>query len=139
MEETEGLRRALSLASEPAERELLLLEIAAKEVQLEKAVYEKNYGIDELVREIAQMEEEASRGKIIAPADGVLTDVTFKRTGDRIDPREVLITLERTDGMLLRVDNANDYFRYGMEVTVEVGPAKSRVQLTCLLYTSRCV
>jgi len=59
-----------------------------------------------------------------------VTDINYKREGERVALNEVMVTIARTDGMLLQLDNSNGYFRYGMDVTVEVGPVKSRTVLT---------
>ena len=129
-ERIDALAQQLALTADRAEREQLRLQIAYEQVLLEKELYEQTIKIADTQRAIAELEERSANNVLRAPADGVVTNLAYMREGDRVAVGDELVTLRREDGMLIRVDNANDYFRYGMRVNVEVGPAKNRTTLT---------
>lgn len=123
-------REKLTNLTDPYAQALLLLQIQRDEIALEQYCYQQRQTIDTLKAEIAEIEETARQTVLYAPADGVIDEISYKREGDKISTSEVLITLSRTDGMLLRIENKSGGFRFGMPVTVETGRNKTRVQLT---------
>ena len=125
-----ALSEQYAAATSQYERELLSLQIARAEIALEQYTYQQERQIASLQEDIADLEAARENHVLLAPYDGEISAITYKREGDMVSSNEVLITLSRMDGMLLRVDNSSGYFRYGMQVIVEVGPAKERVQLT---------
>lgn len=123
------MQRSLLNAADSYERELLQLKMQRAEIALEKYVFEQERTIAELEEQIAEIYAEQEGSTMIAPQDGVILEMEFKRTGESVREGENLITMYRNDGMLMRVDNAEGSFRYGMEVVVEIGANKSRIQL----------
>ena len=115
------MQMSLLNVKDALERELLVLKIARAELSLEQYIYRQERTIAQLEEGIAELEEKMADNALIAPADGVILEVNFKRKGERVYAGETLIQMYRTDGMLLRIENAEGNFRYGMEVTVEVG------------------
>lgn len=103
------------------EKELLALRIERAEISLEQYIHNQERAIAQIEKGIAELEAEMADNVLIAPADGVIEELNFKRAGERVYAGEALILMSRTDGMLLRIDNSAGNFRYGMEVTVEVG------------------
>ena len=103
------------------QRELLTLRIRREQLALEQYCFQQDAQIASLQEQLAEMQEENSKTQLIAPFDGVITDMQYKREGERVYNGEVLITLYREDGMLLRIDNSALHFRYGMEMTVTSG------------------
>jgi len=110
--------------------EIQTLKIQRAQVALEQFCSQQERHIENMRQEIAELEEKYSQTTIVAPYDGVITSLTYKQEGERLYPNEELITLYRTDGMMLRITNNNGHFRYGMQVTVAAGPAKSRTYFT---------
>ena len=129
-EEIDAIYESLLSTNDRYERDMLKLRIAYAEVSLEKYVYEQEQKIAGLEETIAELEEKNENNVLVAPADGVITNLTYIREGDRVSTTTPLITLYREEGMLIRVDNASNYLRYGMKVNVEVGAAKNRMTLT---------
>lgn len=125
-EEIGELQQSIHISNDRFEREKLLLELTRAELELELEVCRLEMRIGELEESIARMENEASENLLLAPADGEIINLAFKREGDLVYTDEVLVTMCRTDKFLMRVENAVDYFRYGMEVDVEVGIADER-------------
>lgn len=123
-------REKLTNLTDPYAQALLLLQIQRDEIALEQYCYQQRQTIDTLKAEIAEIEETARQTVLYTPADGVIDEISYKREGDKISTSEVLITLSRTDGMLLRIENKSGGFRFGMPVTVETGRNKTRVQLS---------
>lgn len=110
--------------------EILKLTIERAQISLEQYCCEQERQIARLQKELAELEEKYSQTALIAPFDGVVINLEYKQDGEHLSKNEALVTIYRTDGMLLRIKNANGHFRYGMEVQVAVGPAKSRTILT---------
>lgn len=128
-ETLEEMTRQHATAS-PQERELLALKLRRLKVELEQYCYQQECALADQEKVIAELEEEQNRSVLISPVDGIVTDVVYKREGERVRLNEKLITVARTDGMLMRIKNQSNDFRYGARVTVEVGPNKSRTALT---------
>ncbi len=116
------------------ERELMTLRIERAQLALEQYCFQQDTQIASLQEQLDEMQEKNSRTQLIAPFDGVITDMVYKREGERVYNGEVLITLYREDGMLLRIDNSSLNFRYGMEMVVASGSKKDPV-----LYHGRIV
>lgn len=124
------MQRSLLEAKDAWERERLTLEIQRAEVALEQYIFEQERAIADLEEQIEALHEEQAGSILVAPEDGVVLDMIYKRAGEKVYEGEVLITMYRTDGMLLRVNNDDGRFRYGMEVTVEIGSNKNRIALS---------
>lgn len=103
------------------EREKLNLQVTRAEIEMAQFIELQQMHIRDLEDSIAKMEQEASENMLLAPIDGEIINLAYKRDGDLVYTSEVLVTICRTDKMLMRVENKMDYFRYGMEVDVEIG------------------
>ena len=126
----EELVEGLSAVTDDYEKEILTLRIQRAELELEQYVYQQERRIADLQERVEELEEEAGEAELTAPVDGVIVNTLYKREGDRVYSSEVLVSMYRTDGMMLRVDNGSGNFRYGMRVTIEIGPTKQRQTLT---------
>lgn len=111
-------------------REIESLRIRRAQVELEQYIYQQETAIAEMEQRLAELEEDLSVFELTAPVDGVVANTLYKREGDRVFPSEVLVSMYRDEGMMLRVENVAGSFRYGMKATVEVGPNKQRTTLT---------
>ena len=109
------------------ERELMNLRVKRAQTELDKYCYQQETRIAELEEQLAEMQEENSLTHLIAPADGIISDLVYKREGERVYKGETLITMYHENGMLLRIDNTSLNFRYGMEMTVNSGSKKEPV------------
>lgn len=123
-EEIAELLENLKQLKDAAQREVMTLRIKRAQVAYEQYCYQQETKIAALKEQLAEMEEENRQTQLIAPCDGVITDLTYKRAGERVYADEVLVTLYREEGMLLRISNDDLRFRYGMEVTVTSGNKK---------------
>ena len=129
-EEAAQERQKASLSAQDMwQREMLTLESRRAELVLEQYEFSQGRVIADLEERIAQIEERQAGNVLVAPEDGVIIGTSYKREGDRVSANEVLVTMYRTDKMLMRIENTNGYFRYGMEVVVEVGANKDRLQV----------
>ncbi len=126
-EAIEELLKARAEIKDVYERELMTLRIERAQLALEQYCFQQDAQIVSLQERLAKMQEENSRTQLIAPFDGVITDMEYKREGERVYNGEALITLYREEGMLLRIDNSALNFRYGMEMTVTSGSKKDPV------------
>lgn len=123
------MEQGLLKVKSPAEGEILKLRVERAELELEQYIYQQEVQIDRLEKEIAEIEKLRNENVLLAPADGVIVDVSYLHEGELVYPSEVIATLYRTDGMMYYVDNTNGAFHYGMEVDVEVGSNRERVTL----------
>ena len=133
VEKQEAIEEMLQQLSETAdryEREIQTLQIQRARLSMEQYCYQQECLIADLEEVIAEFEAEMQQTMVVAPVDGVVRDLYFKRAGDRVNKGDELITIARTDGMLLRLKDNNGRFRYGMPVEITYGPAKSRQMLT---------
>lgn len=130
MDEIEELTGQLADVRGQYEREALVLRIARAELALEQYDYQQQSAIAEVREAIAEIEAEAAETTLTAPFDGVVTSVHYLHAGDRVPVNQTLITLQSTSSVLLCVNNAQGDFRYGMDVKIEAGQAKERVQYT---------
>ena len=111
------------------ERDLMTLRIRREQVAFEQYCYQQECTIERLERELAELEEANSSCYLYAPFDGTITAVNYKREGEKVYANEGLVTMYREDGMLLRISNDYLYFRYGMPVTVTLGPKTDQTVL----------
>lgn len=123
------LHQALLQATDAYERELIQLQIQRSEIVLEQYVFSQERTIAELEERIEEMLLQQEGSVMISPEDGVIWEIEFKRTGEKVREGENLILMYREDKLLLSVDNTDGALRYGMDVTVEIGASKRRVQL----------
>ena len=110
------------------ERELAELRIRRAKLAYEQYCYQQQCLILDYEEQLAEMEEQSRRTQLIAPFDGIVSDLTYKRVGERIYAYEPLVTMYREEDMLLRIANKDQNFRYGMTVTVTSG-AKANQQV----------
>ena len=122
------MQRALLSAADSYERELIRLQIQRADIVLEQYQFNQERTIAKLEEQIAEAYAEQEGSVLVAPSDGVILEMAFKRTGENVWEGENLILMVRTDRLLMCVDNIDGAFRYGMEVIVEVGPNKDRTQ-----------
>lgn len=129
-EELFAMREQISSISDRFDREILQLRIERKELEMERYIYEQTNQIEGLAAEIAEMEERSQQTQLIAPVDAIVSKINYKRTGDPVAVGEVLIEMYSTEGMLMIIENPNSYFRYGMDIQIEIGPSKDRSSIT---------
>lgn len=74
--------------------------------------------IDKTAEELAKMEEAAALTEIKAPSAGYLKDMPVLAYGDEIEDGKILGVLEPKKSSILLVNNEENAFRYGKEVSV---------------------
>ena len=125
-EEIAELEMQLMQASSSEEKTLARLRIERAEIAQEQSVDQLTRQMAAVQRQIAEMEEERDGAVLVAPMDGTVTRLESKREGEEVAVGEVLIELSREDVMLLAIENPAGAFRYGAELTIEVGSGKDR-------------
>jgi len=125
----EEMEMALPGITDRYEYEIQALKIKRARVELEQYIYQQNTLIAKTTDEIEKIEAENAGAKLLAPVDGTVTRMTLMREGDRVYKSDALVTLFRTEDKMVRFENTGNNFRYGMEVTVEVGPGGNKVQI----------
>ena len=125
----EEMEMALPGVTDRYEYEIQALKIKRARVELEQYIYQQNTLIAK-TEEIDKIEAEKAGAKLLAPVDGTVTRMTLMREGDRVYTTDALVTIFRTEDKMLRFENSGNNFRYGMKVTVEVGPGSNKVQVS---------
>lgn len=123
------MQRALLSAKDSCERDLIRLKLQRAEIVLEKYLFNQKRTIAELEEQIAEAYAEREGSVLVAPEDGLIYEMEFKRPGEVIREGENLIVMYTNARVLMCVDNAEGTFRYGMDVFVETGSNKDRVQI----------
>lgn len=129
-EEIGELTEQMRTEADQYAREVLALRIARAETALEQYVYQMETAVAEAKKAIVKMEAEAAECTLTAPFDGMISTTYYLHEGDRVPVGETLITMQRVDRMLLLVNNSQGDFRYGMEVKIQAGQAKERMEYT---------
>lgn len=123
-------RNEVSEATDSYVREKKMLELRRLELEMEQYSFRQEHSIAQQREAVEEERENRAMNELIAPVDGIVDDVKYKKLDDAVSSSEVLITLSSTEVMLLRADNSSGNFRYNMPVTVTVGTNKSSTDLT---------
>ncbi len=127
-QELEILEQSLLKAASSQDQALIKLKIQRAELAQEQQLQLKKREIADLEEALAEMDADRKDNALIAPVDGVIETMEYKREGDRVYEGEALITIQREDILMLAVDNAEGKFRYGMQVSFELGKGKDKRQ-----------
>lgn len=106
------------------------LTIERMRLEYDEYVYQTEYEISQMQKEIEQLQEAAADNKLTAPFDGMIEIVFSMDPGEKVDTQKVLITMYATDSMLLYVKDLSGFFRYNMDVSVEAGKEGERQTFT---------
>ncbi len=119
-----------SLAAEPDEyaRRMGALRLKRLNVALEQYIYQQEYALETRRMELEELNERHGRGVVTAPMDGVITDLTYLREGDRVWDGMTLCRMSSEEVLLIAVKDSR--LRYGMAVKLEIGPNKNKVETT---------
>lgn len=123
-------RAALAAENDAFEKKKKELSLRKLELELEQYRYRQEYSIESQKQALEEEKERRSENVLLAPIDGVVSDLSLKKADDAVLSGEVLVTISSKDVMLLKVDNANYGLRYNMPVKVTSGNNAQRVELT---------
>ena len=127
-EAIDALERALSAESDEYQRRVCALQLKKQKLALEQYIYQQEYALEDRHRQIDELNERHEANIVYAPSDGVVTDLTYFKEGDRLYSGAVICQISSQDEMLLAVRDGR--LRYGMTVNIETGPNKDRTYLT---------
>lgn len=126
VEALRALREQLSALTDSYDAKLKQLEIQQAQLEYERYVYETEYSMRHQRESIAELSEFYADTQLVAPFDGVITNVTTKSPGDTIYAGEVMVTVQSQDRYVIGLDNSSGNFRYGMRVNVGLGPRNKK-------------
>ena len=127
-EEIDDMMLAIARESDPYAREVMELRLKQARIRLTRYQRSQQYAIDGLQRRIEELDARRADEIIRAPVDGVVTETTYFKVGEPIWSGTQLCVIARQDVILVYAREAR--FRYGMPVSIEFGPARSRVSTT---------
>lgn len=108
------------------EAQMLKLKLQRAELAFEQYVWQMETELEDIQKAIDDIEAQREDCVITAPTDGIIAKVVTRRMGDRISRDELMITMYRTDGALIQVNNRMGNLRYGMEVEIKAGNINSQ-------------
>ena len=129
LQRTEALRKLreqLSGLTDSFDVRAKQLEIQKAQVEYDMYVYQTEYSMRQQRADIEELSAFFADTQIVAPFDGVITGVTTKNPGDTVYAGEVLVTVQAQDRYVIGLDNASGNFRYGMRVSVGLGPRNKK-------------
>jgi len=106
--------------------QMLKLKIERAELDFEMYIWRTENEINDIQRAIDEFEEQRADSVITAPVDGIILKTLSRKPGDRIARDELMITMYRTDGALIQVNNKMGNLRYGMPVEIRAGNINSQ-------------
>lgn len=107
------------------EKNSILLKKAKKE--LEHYSYLQQRSLDALHQEKNAELEKQNGYTLMAPADGMVTELAQLKTGEPVSAQQSMMTFIRTDVVQLRVSNSSGDLRYNMPVQITVGKQNKTV------------
>lgn len=128
-EEMEQLEMQLLKATSSEEKALARLHIERAEIVRAQAKDSFERQIAAMEDQIAEMEQQKNAVTLIAPIDGEVQSIETRRAGEKVYEGEVLVTIRQENVVLMAIENPAGAYRYGAELSVEVGSGKDKTQL----------
>lgn len=123
------LTEQLHKTTDTWQREKISLQLERKILEQEKYILETEHSIAKAAKSLKEMEEDYAVTQLVAPVAGEVNITAYKREDDKIGTNEVMLTITEPQGMLFVIKNGNGYFRYGMDVIMEVGGNGNRIKV----------
>ena len=125
-EQIRALKSSINSLTDSYEIKQAQIRLKQAQLEYEQYVYETEYDIRTQQESIDELTEYYADTEIVAPFDGVVTYITNKAKGDTIYAGETLFTVQSQAQYVIGLDNSSGNFRYGMRVTVGLGPRNSK-------------
>lgn len=128
MEEALAERQKQSGGGSGKSRGALEYQKAQKELEL----YDLSMGqqIEAQRKRVQEFRERIEVTTITAPRDGVVSELSYIKSGETLPQGESLMVLYNPDVVWLQVTDASATLRYNMEVSIETGTPKNRVSFS---------
>lgn len=104
-----------------AEREIAELEMRKMQIELEDYILRQERTIADLTEKEAEQTEQMEDKALYAPVTGSVAYFSYIMPGESLAYDQVLLTLQTSDPTLIRIEDEEGKWRYGMEVQVEYG------------------
>lgn len=105
----------------PHQLEIAKLKLEKQEIAYEQYVYQTEREIASIKAPLDALIKLQMDNTLVAPFDGIIKSVASHLVGDKVDAKEVIVSMYSEDGFCLRVSNVGNKLRYGMEVSIETG------------------
>ena len=129
-EAIEQQRAMIAAMADGYEKEKAMLTLRKLETELEKYIHSQNYSIDSQTKAFEEEKARRANNVLIAPVDGVISEMAYKKVDDAVSPGETLVTISSEEVLLLRIKNDGVNMRYNMPVQVKSGNNKQQVILS---------
>ena len=122
------IERALAAEKDEYQRRVDELQLKKLKISLEQYIYQQEYALEDRHKQLNDLNERHNAEIVTAPIDGVVSDLTYFREGDRLYQGTTICQISSEDVMLLAVRDGR--LRYGMSVGIETGTNKNKFMLT---------
>lgn len=114
-------RQAALQEMDPAEREIARLEIRKMEIALEDYILRQEKAIADLTESEAEQAERLEDVVLYAPVTGSIDHFSYLQPGESVAKGQVLLTLRTDDPTLIRIEDPDGKWRYGMTIDIDYG------------------
>lgn len=122
-------RSEIAAMSSGYEQEIAVLGLRKLEVELEQYKFRQQRSIDQQREAFEEEKERRANNVLLAPVDGVVSELAYKKADDAVSPGETLAVISSEEVMLLRAKNDRQELRYNMPVRVTMGNGKNQITL----------
>ena len=110
--------------------QIAALEIEKMQAAHEQFLYQAEKEMTQIQERIDALNEAAEENVVIAPFDGVISEVARLNEGDQVAAGQFLISLYSTDRFFLQAEDNSNKLRYNTDVTIEVGADENKKTLS---------
>ncbi len=121
-----ALQSSAASASDPLDSEMLRLRISRAAIEYEKNRFVLEKEISDLKERISEEEEKLKDTPVYSPVTGKIEAYSYLNEGDSVAYGTVILRVYETAVYLIRVEDDNNRWHYGMDVTVAYGPRNNR-------------
>lgn len=107
--------------TDPAEREIARLEMQRMQIELDDYCLRQERSIELLEKREAEQTEALEDAVLYAPVTGSIAHYSYLSPGDSVAYDSVILSLRTDDPTLIRIEDPDGRWRYGMDVTINYG------------------
>lgn len=115
------LEKNLYMITNYTEREINELKLQKLKIQYKEYILSTEDNLNKQKKELDEYKSNLSVTQLIAPMDGIISELVDKKEGDNVSTNETLVTMYSTDSLDIQVTDNNGVIRYNMDVAIEVG------------------
>lgn len=135
-EAIEEAKRLMPTLTDATDKEIARLRLEQKQADLEAYSLRQEYDITAMKKRVAEMEEALTDVTVYAPATGIIYSYSYLNVGDSVYYNQVLLSMYDSSKCLLKIEDENGKFRYGMRLKVTYGPRNDRQECEAVVVSA---